>query len=89
MLEGIPFVVSGPVSLLIVILLSPFYFMARGLLVPRSFLDDERKDTERWRRAHEVSEAARQQLIDQLKEQLAQGDATVKLLESINEQAKP
>ena len=41
------------------IIFFPYLQMARGKLVSRSALDDERADTEVWREAHRVSEAAR------------------------------
>jgi hypothetical protein len=84
MIEGIPLTALSPLGVLLIFIL----FMALGKLVPRSFLDDARQDTERWRRAHEVSEASRAELAEQMKVLQAKSDATVALLESITKQAK-
>lgn len=71
--DGIPaFLAGGGITGVLYILFLPYIQMARGKLVPRSAIDDERADTEKWRQAHEVSEKARIELIAQGREMSAQ-----------------
>lgn len=88
MFEGIPLATLSPLGVLLVVVL----FILTGKLVPRSALNDERQDTERWRVAHEVSEKARAEQSEQMRELLAQteanaaqGEMTLALLRSIME----
>jgi hypothetical protein len=85
MLEGIPIAALGPVGAVLVIVMFPYLQMARGKLVPRSALDDERNDTEQWRQAHGVSEAARAAMADQVHELLEHARTSDALLRSITE----
>jgi hypothetical protein len=85
MLDGIPLAALGPVGAVVAIVMFPYLQMARGKLVPRSALDDEREDTEQWRRAHQVSEAARAEYAEQTKELLAHAETSLVLLKSITE----
>lgn len=88
MLEGIPVAALGPAGLLVLAAALPYIQMARGKLVPRSSLDDERDDTAEWRAAHRISEDARAQYAEQTKELLANAEATLVLLRSITERAE-
>lgn len=74
-----------PLVGIVALLLFPYLQMGRTKLVPWSLVEMERQNAERWRRAHEVSEAARQVQSEQMRELLAQSETSVALLRSITE----
>lgn len=84
MLEGIPIAALTPWGVILVIVL----MFARGLIVPRSALVDEREDTDKWREAHRISEEARAQYAEQTKELLAHAETSLVLLRSITDRAE-
>jgi hypothetical protein len=88
MLDGIPLSLLGPTGALVAIVMFPYLQMARGKLVPRSALDDEREDTLEWREAHRISEAARGQLAEQVNELLEHARTSDALLRSLTEHVK-
>lgn len=85
MLDGIPLTALGPAGAILALVMFPYLQLARGKLVPRSALEDERQDTDLWRQAHSVSEAARLTLSDQVTELLEHARTTDALLRSITD----
>lgn len=83
MFDGIPVSAIGPIGLVVLALMLPYLQLARGKLVPRTALEDERQDTERWRKAHEVSEQARQTYAAQFTELLEHARTTDAFIRSL------
>lgn len=81
MFDGIALTDAPPLLGIFFLVFFPYYQMARGKLVPRSALEDEREDTEKWHQAHDV-------LAAQLTELLEQGRTTDALLRAIAERAE-
>lgn len=76
MFDGIPATALGPIGLIVLALMLPYLQLARGKLVPRSALDDEREDTKHWRDAHNLSEQARLTSAAQVSELLEHARTT-------------
>ena len=84
MFEGIPIELAlGGQGLLILAAVFPYLQIGRGKLVPVSFLEAERQNSERWRRAHEVSEAARGVQSEQLRVLIANDETSLAMLKAV------
>ena len=82
-INGIPLVALTPFGLLCFVLAFPYLQMARGKLVPRSTMQDVLDDRDEWRRAHQISEATRSDLADQVGELLEHARTTEAILRSL------
>ena len=83
MIEGIPIAALGPVGGLLFIVFLPYIQMARGKLVPRSTLEDERADRDDWREAHRTSEQVREVQTAQLAELLELSRTTNSIIRAL------
>lgn len=83
MVDGIPVSALGPIGVIVLAAMLPYLQLARGKLVPRASLEDEREDTKHWRDAHNLSEQARltsAAQVDELLEHARTTDAFIRSL---------
>lgn len=84
-IDGLSLDVLGPLGSLLVVVFLPYIQMARGKLVPRTAIEDERADTKTWQAAHADSEQARRELIAQNRELLEHAQAVEAFMKALAE----
>lgn len=89
MLDGIPFAALGPTGAFIAFALFPYLQLARGKLVPRSALDDEREDKAHWRSVYETECKAHSVTKQQLSKALEASELSVEIVKALPQPPDP